>query len=167
MLELIVELPGAPEGCAILMERVARLACEAEGIAEADACARLMDDVAIRAINARARGIDRATDVLSFPMIRFPSGTARENARLIAREIDPETGRAYLGDIAISLTRARAQAREYGHSLARELGYLTAHAMLHLLGYDHEREGNRHAMREMEEIILARADVARGLSGNE
>jgi len=161
MLDLLIDTPDAPEGLRSFMDRITRLAFGAEEIEEADVCVRLLDDEAMRALNAQSRGIDQITDVLSFPMVRYPRGTARENSRLIGRERDPETGRTYLGDIAISLPRARAQAAEYGHSLERELGYLTAHAVLHLMGYDHERDGDKRIMRDMEEQIMLSADLTR------
>jgi len=161
VLEVVVEAGGAPEDAAELMRGVALAACRAEGVPEADACARIVNDHEMRRLNAASRGVDRATDVLSFPMVKYPSGTARDNARALARETDPETGRAYIGDIAISIDRARAQAAEYGHALERELGFLTAHAMLHLLGYDHERDADERAMRAMEENVLSQLNLSR------
>ena len=87
------------------------------------------DDETIRSYNREYRGVDRATDVLSFPLLQDGIPTADD--------IDPETGRIPLGDIVISLDRAHAQAREYGHSFERELAFLCVHSVLHLLGYDH------------------------------
>lgn len=90
----------------------------------------LTDNEGIRVLNAEHRDIDRATDVLSFPMFDYA-----ENGDIIK---DPgEPGALCLGDIVISLERAAEQAEEYGHSFAREVGFLTVHSMLHLLGYDH------------------------------
>lgn len=112
------------------------------------------DDKGIRAINSASRNIDKATDVLSFPMFEFEAGNppADWNAFL-----DPETGLCPLGDMAISLERAQAQANSYGHSLRREIGYLTIHSMLHLLGYDHLDEGiQKQQMRKREELIAAK-----------
>ena len=91
----------------------------------------------IRALNAEYRGKDRETDVLSFPMCDFYRG----EATITDADRDMATGRVYLGDTVISLSRAEEQAREYGHGLARECGYLTVHSVLHLLGFDHEDEG--------------------------
>ena len=88
------------------------------------------DNEGIREINCQYRDIDRPTDVLSFPMLEF--GDDEENA-----EFETENGLVMLGDIVISIERAREQAKELGHSLRRELAFLTAHSMLHLLGYDH------------------------------
>ena len=108
----------------------------------------------IHAINLEQRGIDRPTDVLSFPLGDEDSF-----------DTDPETGAILLGDIVISLERAQAQAEEYGHSLQREVGYLTVHSMLHLLGYDHV-EGGLEAvrMREKEEAVMLSVGLPRGSS---
>lgn len=88
------------------------------------------DNEGIREINREYRDIDRATDVLSFPMLEF-------NDDIEDAEYETENGLVMLGDIVISIERAREQAEEFGHSLRRELAFLTAHSMLHLLGYDH------------------------------
>ena len=111
------------------------------------------NDKGIRAINHASRQIDAATDVLSFPMFQFEAGKLP-----VAWDafIDPETNMCPLGDMAISLERAIAQSREFGHSVRREIGYLTIHSVLHLLGYDHMDEGEQKAqMRLREESIAA------------
>lgn len=119
----------------------------------------LTSDEGIRAINHSARGIDRATDVLSFPMFDFQPGTLPLELPLMT---DCDTGLLPLGDMAISLERAAAQAGEYGHSLEREVGYLTIHSILHMLGYDHMDEGEmKKQMRAREEAILAAIDLHR------
>lgn len=111
------------------------------------------NDKGIRAINKASRNIDEPTDVLSFPMFRMEAGVLPEDW---SGYMDPETDLCPLGDMAISLERAVAQAKEYGHSTRREVGYLTIHSMLHLLGYDHLDEGPQKAqMRQREEIIAA------------
>ena len=100
----------------------------------------IVDNEEIREINRQFRSIDRATDVLSFPMLTFAEG---EEAEVV------------LGDIIISLERAKEQAEEYGHSLKREIAFLTAHSMLHLLGYDHmEPEEEAEMFRRQKEILL-------------
>ena len=96
------------------------------------------DDRGIRAINQASRGIDKPTDVLSFPMFQLEAGAPPEEWD---EYLDPETELCPLGDMAISMERAIAQAKEFGHSVRREVGYLTIHSMLHLLGYDHLDEG--------------------------
>lgn len=111
------------------------------------------NDKGIRAINAASRNIDKATDVLSFPMFQLTPGELPDDW---SEYLDPETDMCPLGDMAISLERAIAQAKEFGHSTRREIGYLTIHSMLHLLGYDHLDEGEMKAqMRSREEAIAA------------
>ena len=111
------------------------------------------NDKGIRAINAASRNIDKATDVLSFPMFQLTPGQLPENWD---DYLDPETDMCPLGDMAISLERAIVQAKEFGHSTRREIGYLTIHSMLHLLGYDHLDEGEQKAqMRGREEDIAS------------
>ena len=111
------------------------------------------NDKGIRAINQACREIDKPTDVLSFPMFQLEAGNPPQDW---STYIDPETEMCPLGDMAISLERAIAQAKEFGHSTRREVGYLTIHSMLHLLGYDHLDEGPQKAqMRSREEAIAA------------
>ena len=110
-------------------------------------------DEEIRQINNSSREIDRATDVLSFPMFQMEAGVQPANWDDYR---DPETGMCPLGDMAISLERAIAQAKGFGHSVRREVGYLTIHSVLHLLGYDHLDEGpQKRLMRTREEEIAA------------
>ena len=111
------------------------------------------------AINKAYRNIDKATDVLSFPMFQLTPGVLPENWDEYK---DPETGLVPLGDMAISLERAKEQAKEFGHSTRREVGYLTIHSILHLLGYDHVDEGAmKRQMRAREEKILAEIELPR------
>ena len=113
----------------------------------------ITDDKGIHAINLASRKIDRPTDVLSFPMFELEPGNPPTDWNGF---VDPGTGLVPLGDMAISLERARAQAKEFGHSVKREVGYLTIHSMLHLLGYDHLDEGPmKRQMRAREEAIAA------------
>lgn len=99
----------------------------------------LVDDAYIQQLNAEFRDREESTDVLSFPQ--------DENQ--------------LLGDVIISLETAAEQAREYGHELAREVGFLTIHGLLHLLGYNHKQEAEREVMRQKEEEILAKAGLER------
>lgn len=111
------------------------------------------DDAGIQVINKTSRDIDRPTDVLSFPMFELKAGSPPEDWE---EYMDPGTGLCPLGDMCISLERAVAQAKEFGHSTKREVGYLTIHSMLHLLGYDHLDEGEqKRQMRSREEAIAA------------
>ena len=126
----------------------------AEGItADCEINILVTNDKGIRAINQACRNIDKPTDVLSFPMFQLEAG----NPPLDWEDyMDPESDMCPLGDMAISLERAIAQAKEFGHSTRREVGYLTIHSMLHLLGYDHLDEGPQKAqMRSREEAIAA------------
>ena len=111
------------------------------------------NDAGIHIINKESRDIDRPTDVLSFPMFEFEPGNPPADW---VEYQDPASGLVPLGDMCISLERAEAQAREFGHSVRREVGYLTIHSMLHLLGYDHLDEGPmKKQMRGREEAIAA------------
>ena len=117
------------------------------------------DDQGIRQINKTARDIDRETDVLSFPMFDLKPG---ELPRDLTPYIDPQTGLLPLGDMAISMERARDQATRFCNTLKREVGYLTIHSVLHLLGYDHMDEGEqKRQMRIREELIAAQLDILR------
>ena len=144
-----------PTGVRMLIRRCCHAVLELEefeGSAEVDVS--LVDNEQIHAINLEQRNIDAPTDVLSFPL--GEDGVYDPN---------PATGAYMLGDIVISLEKAQAQAEEYGHSLQREVGYLTVHSMLHLLGYDHV-EGGLEAvrMREKEEAVMLRIGLPRGSS---
>ena len=117
------------------------------------------DDASIRTINKAYRNIDKATDVLSFPMFQLTPGAP---PTLDDVEADPGTGLVPLGDMVLSLERAEAQGAEYGHGAEREAAYLAVHSVLHLLGYDHLDEGPMKAqMREREEAILAALGITR------
>ena len=119
------------------------------------------NDRGIRTINNASRNIDKATDVLSFPMFQLEAGNLPADWE---EYLDAETDMCPLGDMCISLERATAQAKEFGHSVKREVGYLTIHSMLHLLGYDHLDEGNqKKQMRAREEAI---AQTITGMSRN-
>ena len=163
-IELQWDIP-APEdlaGLEALLDRVAAACFEAEGVEGVGFAVRVTDDDAIRRLNRETRGIDRATDVLSFPTVPFPRGkTARQCPKRVKREYDPYLGCCNLGDCVINLNRARQQAAEYGHSLRRELSYLTAHSAFHLMGYDHMTEEEKSAMREMEEKALGKLGITR------
>ena len=111
------------------------------------------DDAGIQIINRESRNLDKPTDVLSFPMFQLEAGNPPDDW---SEYEDPASGLVPLGDMCISLERAVAQAQEFGHSVRREVGYLTIHSMLHLLGYDHLDEGEqKRQMRGREEAIAA------------
>ena len=117
------------------------------------------DDQGIRGINRATRDIDKETDVLSFPMFNF---VPEQFPADVSSYLDPQTGLLPLGDMAISLERARDQAKRFGNSLKREVGYLTIHSVLHLLGYDHLDEGpQKRQMRIREELIAGSLGLLR------
>ena len=142
---------GHPESIR-LIRRAAAMALEAEGIGRPCLISvMLTDDEGIRAVNSAFRGVDRATDVLSFPLNELRPGDFDPEVC----ERDPEAGALLLGDMMISVPRCLAQGEEYGHGYARELMYLTVHSVLHLLGYDHVDEGAmKRQMRAREKLIL-------------
>ena len=152
------EVP-APAGLAARLEEAVNAALDAEGVdvpCVVEVC--LTDDAGIHQTNLEMRGVDAPTDVLSFPMFELEPG---EKPR--AEWADPDTDKVLLGDMMISLERARAQAAEYGHSLEREVCYLAVHSVLHLLGYDHLDEGPmKRQMRAREEAILGELGITRG-----
>lgn len=144
-----------PTGVRLLIRRCCHAVLQLEQFAgSAEVEVSLVDNPTIHAINLEQRQIDAPTDVLSFPL--GENGVYDQN---------PATGAYMLGDIVISLERALAQAEEYGHTLQREVGYLTVHSMLHLLGYDHV-EGGLEAvrMREKEEAVMLSVGLPRGSS---
>ena len=142
---------GYPEA-AKLVRRAIRAALRAEGVgADCAVSVMLTDDAGIHAINLEQRGVDRPTDVLSFPLNELDEWGFDP----AACEYDYGTGRLLLGDMVLSLERCAAQGEEYGHGFARELSYLTVHSLLHLLGYDHLDEGERKRhMRAREDYIM-------------
>ena len=117
---------------------------------DAEVSVTIVDNETIREINRQQRNIDKATDVLSFPMLYFD-----ENGDIIDSDYDTDGGLLLLGDIVISAERAMEQAKEFGHSFRREMAFLTVHSMLHLLGYDHvdDPEGERIMFAKQEEIL--------------
>ena len=158
---ITADVPGVNEGQRAFIRKVIRTALAAEGVdfpCEVDVL--LTDDAGIHAINLQQRGVDRPTDVLSFPMLELTPGVPPDGTGEDQR--DPETGLCPLGDMVISMEHVAAQAKEYGHSNRRELAYLVVHSVLHLLGYDHLDEGpQKKQMRGREEAILAELGINR------
>lgn len=120
----------------------------------------LTDNKAIHEINLDQRGIDRPTDVLSFPMNEYPEPADFEEIEETGC-FDPESGELMLGDIVISIDKVYAQAEEFGHSPKREIAFLTAHSMLHLFGYDHMEEEERLVMEQKQKEILEKTGYTR------
>ena len=121
----------------------------------------LTDNEEIKRVNTEFRNIERATDVLSFPMVDFPSPADYSVLEEDDSCFHPESGELLLGDIMISVPRAVEQAREYGHSVKREYAFLIAHSMLHLLGYDHMEDEERLLMEEKQEQALKYLHIER------
>lgn len=147
------------------VEETLKLVCEAvlkeeKCPYEAQVSLVLTDNDGIHEVNRETRGIDRPTDVLSFPNLEF------EREGVFCPEdgadcFDPDTGELILGDIMISLDKVFEQAEEYGHSVRREFAFLVAHSMLHLCGYDHMEEEAAGVMERKQEEILAGLGITR------
>ena len=141
-----------------LIEDVVKEALRQENFSEdAFVAVTLVDNDTIKEINNEQRGIDSATDVLSFPVLEF------EDGQMLAGVGDYFEDKLILGDIVLSLERAEEQRIDFGHSFQREMGYLICHSVLHLLGYDHENEDEREVMRQKEENTLNALSLTRDI----
>ncbi len=151
-----------------LIEKVVEAACDFEKCPyDSEVNVLITDEEAVHELNMQYRQIDSTTDVLSFPAIYFDSPAdfsiiADEEEEMGNSEyFDPDTGCLMLGDIVINVMRVRSQAKEYGHSEKRELGFLIAHSMLHLFGYDHIDEEERAEMEKRQDAILNNIGLTR------
>lgn len=144
-----------PTGIRLLIRKCcAAVLKEEEFLDNAEVSVSFVDDEQIKELNSQFRNIDRSTDVLSFPL--------GENGEY---DYNNETDAYMLGDIVISMETAMKQAEIYGHTLEREIGFLTVHSMLHLLGYDHVNDTlDEKIMREKEELILGDLGYSRDIS---
>ena len=131
--------------------------CRRLGARGAEISVTFTDDEGIREYNREYREIDRATDVLSFPNLAFKNGKGGAETA----DIDPETGLVFLGDMVISINCAKRQAESYGHTLYREIAFLIAHSVLHLIGYDHMEPEEEKVMFEKQDMILERLHITR------
>ncbi|MDD6848369.1 MAG: rRNA maturation RNase YbeY [Oscillospiraceae bacterium] len=135
-----------PTGLRMLIRRCCNAVLQSENFeGSAEISVTFVDNEEIRKLNSQYRNKDTATDVLSFPM--------GENG---VYDVNMETGAKILGDVVLSMEKAIEQSKAYGHSLQREVAYLTAHSVLHLLGYDHIESMERVRMREKEELIMTK-----------
>lgn len=157
-----------------LLEQLLQLAGKAEKVDNGIVSLTLTDDAGIQALNRQYRGLDKPTDVLSFPLLETTEDellvlTDEDEYEVLEDDSEQWTDESIagdpmselLGDIVISVPRAIAQAEEYGHSVERELGFLFVHGFLHLLGYDHDDEANEREMQAKQEETLAKAGLTR------
>lgn len=144
-----------PTGLRLLIRRCCAAVLTLEGLDDIyEVSVSFVDNDQIRKLNHKYRNIDMPTDVLSFPL--------SEKGEY---ECNLDTGAKMLGDIVLSMERAQTQAEDFGHSIQREVGYLVAHSMLHLLGYDHETNGLEAVhMREKEEAVMTQLGLPRDAS---
>ena len=152
-------------------EKVARTVCEEvlrrEGFAEdAEISLLITDAEEVHRLNREYRGIDRTTDVLSFPALEFDSPADFE-AAIDSDCFDPDNNCVVLGDIVINAQKVEEQAQEYGHSRLREFAFLVAHSMLHLCGYDHISPGEAEVMEDRQEEVLAALGITREQSAGD
>lgn len=148
-----VRAEGFPAQLEKVMEKIVLDSLKYENFQEeCEVSISIVDNEEIHQINKQFRGIDRPTDVLSFPQLTFEEGERMERN---------EKDEVVLGDIIISLEKAQEQAEEYGHSLKREIAFLTAHSMLHLLGYDHMEPEEEKEMFAKQKEILEMAGIPR------
>lgn len=129
---------------------------------ECEVCLTITDDEGIHGMNNEFRGIDRPTDVLSFPLVDYEEPADFDSLDEDDYEyFNPDTGELMLGDIVISADKVRSQAEEYGHSERREFCFLVVHSMLHLFGFDHMEDGEREVMEAKQREILGEAGIER------
>ncbi len=154
-----------PAGFLALVQEAADRAIACEGIQTPCAVHLLLcDDPTIQAYNRDYRNLDKATDVLSFPLVEYAEGrTAGNSPRRLMQAYDDELNACMLGDLIISVPHALEQAERYGHSAEREFAYLTVHGLCHLMGYDHIEEEDRRKMRMREEEILKTMGLSRAV----
>lgn len=147
-----------------LLDKVVTFALKEEGVeVDFEVSIILVDNEEIKKINSEFRNINKETDVLSFPMLEYPSGKVFKEVYIEEQfdEKNLDDGYLILGDMAISVEKVIEQSEEFGHSFNRELAYLTVHSMLHLLGYDHMEEEEKNVMRNREEYILEKLRIVR------
>lgn len=149
-----------PDQWPALLDKLLQLAGQAEGVTAGEVVLTFVDNAEIHRLNKDYRGIDRPTDVLSFAM----QEDGEEELEIVFEVEDEDEAVPFtdmLGDIIISLEKAREQSEEYGHSLEREVGFLFVHGFLHLLGYDHQDEASEAEMVAKQEAVLQQAGLVR------
>jgi probable rRNA maturation factor len=141
-----------------LVQSLSQTAAQATGVEEGEVSLTIVSADEIRALNAQHRNLDRETDVLSFPL--FDREELFTDGEWILPS-EPDGSKPVLGDIVISYPRAVEQARQYGHSVQRELGFLYTHGFLHLVGYDHDSTEQEREMFTLQEDILSQHRLVR------
>ena len=155
----MISILGASQREKVFLDRVVETALAVMGAADATLDLSFVGRARIRSLNAEFRGVDRVTDVLSFPTVdKVTLPLVKED---YPTDLDPEAGKVYLGSIVICRVKAKEQAAEYGHSEDRELAYLTVHGVLHLLSFDHIEEADKLKMRAAEERVLSVLGIGR------
>ena len=148
--------------CCVIAEKVIESALDVVRCPyEAQVNLLLTTNTQIQEMNSEFRGIEKPTDVLSFPMIEYPNPGEFDFLKERDDCFDPETGELSLGDIVISKEKVIAQAEEYGHSVLREYAFLIAHSVLHLTGYDHMEEEERRVMEKKQDEIMDVLNIIR------
>lgn len=162
---LLIEEEGSlqlPLECEALAEKVIEAALDYEACPyESEVNLLLTMNDEIREMNSNFRNIDRATDVLSFPMVDYEEPGNFDFLEDTLEYFNPESGDLMLGDIVISKEKVISQAEEYSHSIEREYAFLIAHSMLHLMGYDHMEEDERIVMEQKQKEILEQLQILR------
>ena len=163
MIDFLITTEGSlPEDMEALLTAVVERALESEGApAPWTLSISIVGEEEIREANTQFRDRPAVTDVLSFPLLSFSEPAVYPSPEEDPTAYDPESGALCLGDVLLCLPRAEEQAKEYGHSLRRELAFLTAHSMLHLCGYDHEDAQEAAVMEEKQEAILQSLGITR------
>ena len=161
MIYLLNEENVIDENTLKLLESIFKQALVFTGQTSDKLCVSLqfVEEKEMQEINKEMRGVDKVTDVLSFPLTSVKVGEVID-LKDYPFDVDNDSGELSIGDIVMCLDKIKEQAQEFGHSQMREVCYLFVHAMLHLLGYDHEHESDKAIMREAEENILAQVDSA-------
>lgn len=145
-----------------LAEEVLETALETESFPfEAEVSLLLVTAEDIQEINREHRGIDAPTDVLSFPLISYPSPGEFGEVETAEDNFNPDTGEALLGDIVLCIDKVKEQARNFGHSEKREYAFLILHSILHLLGYDHITQQESELMEDKQNKILGQMGILR------
>lgn len=146
------------EGLKDNIKKVVCMCLETEGVKlDSQVSIYFVDNTNIQRINKETRDIDKATDVLTFPIAEFNKGKLNETTG----DVDMDSGALVLGDIVVSLEKALSQSKEYGHSFEREVLFLITHGIYHILGYDHMTDDDEREMINKQELVLSKLNIVR------